>query len=73
MQVEFNGKMLEVTSVPFRPFSEPWAEYHLEDGSVLRFRSTVTQVVRAVTEKNADGSPLYITYSSNQMVVNPKE
>jgi hypothetical protein len=37
---------------------EPWAEYYLEDGSVLRLRQVVISVVK-LDEKDAQSNPVY--------------
>lgn len=70
MKVEYDNRIIEAELVGFIPFSEPWGEYHLDDGRVLRFRATIYRVLKALTEKAPDGSDLYIIQASNCTVVN---
>jgi hypothetical protein len=72
-KVQYNGKEVEGESIPFVPFKEPWAEYHLEGGDVLNFRATVTRVLRIPGEKNPDGSPVYFAISAIQVAVDIKD
>jgi hypothetical protein len=39
--------------------TEPWMEYELEDGSVLRARTTLVEVIRVDGEYDPDGNPVY--------------
>jgi hypothetical protein len=71
MKILFNGEMKEAQPVSFVPFKEPWAEYHLDDGTVIRFRSTISGVF-LLQEKDANGQPMYVSQSQNQMSVEPK-
>lgn len=44
--------------VDYAPKSEPWAEYQLENGAIMRVRAIVTKVI----DKNQtapDGFPIY--------------
>jgi hypothetical protein len=54
------GRETDVTDVPVLKASEPWSEYELEDGSVLRVRNVPTSVLRIDGQYNADGTPLYL-------------
>jgi hypothetical protein len=44
---------------------EEWNQYMLEDGSVLRARLIVSEVLRLVDVYNAEGDPVYIIKSTN--------
>ena len=72
MKIRVGNEMKDGDVVPFTPFNEPWAEYHLEDGSVVRFRSTITQVIK-LWDKGEGGDPVYVCQSTNQMSVEEKK
>jgi len=59
------AELVEVTSS-----QEPWSQYLLSDGSVLRTKAVVTEVWRVVDEYDADGNPLYVMKSGGVLVVN---
>ena len=65
VKVPFKGKMVDGTEVGFNAKSEPWAEYSLSDGAILRFRSVVTKVVRMDGEYDDQGNPIYFVNSQN--------
>ena len=46
-------------SLDFESKSEPWATYELEDGSIVKVRSTVTGVARLDGEFDGHGNPVY--------------
>ncbi len=54
-----DGREIDATVVPFRVGDEPWTEYLLEDGTVLRIRLVTSEVLRLDGEYDADGAPQY--------------
>ncbi len=44
--------------IPFEPVKEPWAEYQLADGNVLRIRYNMIAIYDT-GKKNPDGKPRY--------------
>jgi hypothetical protein len=59
------GREVEVADVPISKSTEPWSEYVLEDGSVVRFKSVATSILRVEGQYNpADGLPVYLVLSS---------
>ena len=62
------GEIVEVVRV-----NEHWSEYELADGSILRVRPVVVEVVRDNTQSTPDGEPLYHMKASliPNMRVNP--
>jgi hypothetical protein len=48
-----------MTRVRFESTSEPWTEYTLEDGSVVRCRLMVIAAKRREGEFNEQGKPIY--------------
>ena len=49
-----NGKQAKAQEVPFRIAHEEWSEYHLDDGTIVRLRTTATKIMRVL---NDDGNP----------------
>ena len=50
---------------------EPWAEYVLEDGTKIRTKQTVVNIVK-LDQKNPDGTPVYVLQGQPVMNVIPK-
>jgi hypothetical protein len=59
----------EGTEVGFRTSGENWNEYLLDDGTVLRLKLVVTEVVRVDSHHDPDGNPVYLVKSQNVMGV----
>lgn len=74
MKILVNDTELEATNVRFKPDSngEPWTEYLLEDGTVIRLRSVLVSVVRAENAWNTNGEPIYHwQHQTSTVVVSP--
>jgi hypothetical protein len=50
---------------------EPWSEYDLEDGTKLRMKQTVINVVR-LDDRDDDGNPMYSIQSQQTLSVIPR-
>jgi hypothetical protein len=62
-QINFMGRMIDVSEVPMRESNERFSDYTLEDGSVLRIKTVVTSFLRCDGQWDADGNPFYVTKS----------
>jgi hypothetical protein len=64
----------EVDGVPVtaQQSNEPWSEYLLEDGTVIRIKQVLTRAVR-LAEYDGDDNPVYLVQGTNVMVVSPPE
>jgi hypothetical protein len=51
--------------------NEPWSEYSLEDGTKLRMKQTIINVVR-LDDKDDNGNPLYSIQSQQILSVVPQ-
>ena len=71
MEIEYQGKMIEVDRVDFMERKEGWNEYQLTDGKIVRIKLIVTTIVKARDEKDQAGNTLYIIQSQN--IVAPVE
>jgi hypothetical protein len=58
------GKAMEVSDVPFTSSREPFSEYELEDGSVLKVRNVATSILRIQGQFTPDGRPIYIVLTT---------
>ena len=59
-----DGKMVDAVEVGFAVVKEEWNEYKLEDGTIIRFKSVVTQIART-KEYNENNEPIYVIKSKN--------
>jgi len=58
----------EVTEVGFRSTGEYWNEYLADDGSVIRMKLVVTEIMRVDGKYDDQGNPAYFVKS--QQVLN---
>jgi hypothetical protein len=49
--------------------TERWSEYKLSDGSTLRLKQVVAEVIRAENQWDPQGNPLYILKAAPVLVV----
>ena len=54
----------EGIEVPIKKSTEYWSELELEDGSIIRYKSTISRVLRVEDQYDPEGNPLYVTQSS---------
>lgn len=66
MKMQVGDKIVDGDRLDFTAIVEPWAEYHLEDGTVVRIKTVLTRVVKT-EEKNQLGNSVY-AWSTNQVV-----
>lgn len=64
-QQEF-GELVDVVDT-----KEPWSEYRLIDGTIIRTKQTLMQLVRLDTP-GPDGKPVYTMQTQPTVVVIPK-
>jgi hypothetical protein len=65
VQVPFQGKKVAGETVDFEVEKESWNVYALEDGTKLKMRTVLSQVVRLENQYNAQGDPVYFVMSQN--------
>lgn len=68
-----NGVEVDGTELPFRASTEEWNEYLVDDGTVIRFRAVVTDIVRLEGNYDQEGQPLYLVNSQNIVKVSAPE
>lgn len=67
------GSPLPTTEIGFRTSGEYWNEYLVDDGSVIRLKVVVTDVMRVDGAYDPEGNPMYVTKSTNIMTVSTPE
>jgi len=63
------GTNVPVTEVPIVERHEIPAEYHLEDGTIVRFATVATVVYRLDGQYDLEGNPMYIIKNGNVVTV----
>jgi len=60
---------IEATVVSFDVKEEPWSSYHLSDGSTIRLKTVVTEVLRAEGVHSDNGDPLYVVNTKHMVTL----
>ena len=64
-----DGNLLEGTVVDVEESTERFSEVRLGDGTILKTKLTVVEVVRLDDEWDNDGNPAYVVKSANVVTV----
>jgi hypothetical protein len=64
-----NGEEIEADVIGFRSTAEHFNEYLLDDGTVIRLKPVVTEVIRIEGQYDPMGNPAYIIQSTNVTAV----
>lgn len=67
--VSYLGNAYEGVVVDISEAKEPFGEFHLADGAVLKTKTTALEVVRVDSQRDAQGNPLYIINFGNMFLV----
>jgi hypothetical protein len=67
--IKWQGREVEGLEVRFRSNHEEWNDYTLEDGSSIRMKAVVSEIVRLDGEYDAEGNPIYLVKSTNVLVI----
>jgi hypothetical protein len=54
MKITINGKEIEASLIDHSAVTEPWSEYLLKDGTIIRCRLMVTRIYQVPTEEGQD-------------------
>lgn len=68
-----DGVERDAAEVGYRGSGEHWNEYLLDDGTVLRLKPVVTQILRIEGEYDANGDPAYMVQAMNVVSVSAPE
>jgi hypothetical protein len=69
VQVPWMGKTMDGVEVPVEESTERWSEIKLEDGTIIRVKQSVAQVIRVDGQYDAEGNPLYVVKSSPAVAI----
>jgi len=69
-KIKWQGREVDTLSIPFKSIKEDWNEYDLEDGTTLRMKAVVSDIVRVDGQFDPEGNPLYLVKAGNMVVVN---
>ncbi|MCH8185541.1 MAG: hypothetical protein IH862_05515 [Chloroflexi bacterium] len=72
-KVPYKGKQVDADDVSFTIVSEDWNRYQLHDGTEIRIRLVVRDILKIPREIDGEGTPVYSVRSSNVLVVRPSE
>ena len=67
--IKWQGRDVDGQEVRFRSNHEEWNDYTLEDGSNIRMKAVVSEIVRLDGEHDAEGNPVYLVKSTNVLVI----
>lgn len=69
VKIPLDGEAHEGTRIELRETTEPWTRVELADGSSIRIKHVVVDVVRLRDRFDSDGAPVYVVKSTNIMTV----
>lgn len=64
---------MSATEIGYRASGEHWNEYLVDDGTVVRIKLVVTEILRLEGQYDPQGNPLYRMTSTNVMSVSAPE
>jgi hypothetical protein len=65
------GKTVEAETMSFTPIQEPWSFYKLEDGTVIKLKLVVSNILKLPGTDAVTGLPQFLVRSSNVVGVEP--
>jgi len=68
-KTDFGGKQVDALEIGFKSVREDWNEYNLNDGSILRIKLVLADVLRIVGEYDSEDTPVYKLKTANMMIV----
>jgi hypothetical protein len=72
-KVAWQNGIVDGTEISFQVSREPWTEYLLDDGSVIKIKTVATEVVRLDDIHDASGDPIYTVKSTQIVAVSANE
>lgn len=68
-RVAFGGRTVDGEVIPVDESTERWSNIVLTDGTTIRLKPVVTDVIRLAGVFDAEGQPVYVVKSTNVMTV----
>jgi hypothetical protein len=72
-RVNLGTEQVDATEVGFRSSGENWNEYLVDDGTVVRMKLVVTEILRIDDRYDHEGNPQYFVKSTNVVAVSAPE
>jgi len=72
-KVRLGDQEVDGLEMPFQNIAEHWNEYLLSDGSVVRLKSVVTEIVKLDNRYDSEGNPQYLVKSAQVISVSASE
>jgi hypothetical protein len=69
VKIPYQGLTVDGEELDFKTVSEEWNEYQTSDGSTIRLKLVLTNIVKLLDKTDQDGNPIYVAKSSNVMAV----
>lgn len=63
-----DGKMVSATTIGFQVGGEHFNEYVLDDGTLLRLKPVMTEILRVDDMYDGEGNPVYVAKAQNVVV-----
>ena len=68
-KIDWRGRQVDAVEMDFQTRREDWSEYQLYDGTVLKMKTAVGEILRIEGEYDPEGNPVYQVKSTNVMMV----
>ena len=65
-QIQYKGQTVTGQSLSFEPSAEPWNQYRLEDGTIIKMKNVLMEVTR-LDQFDDKGNPIY-QFAAQQIV-----
>ena len=69
--VDIGGQKIGAETVEFTSTSEPWSSYQLKDGTTVKIKLVVSEVLKLDKTDPVTGFPQYLIKSSNVASIEP--
>ena len=64
-----DGREVEATVMPFQVGGEHWNEYVVDDGTIVKLKPVVTEIMRVDGHFDQNGDPVYVVQATNVLAV----
>jgi hypothetical protein len=72
-KVRIGNQDVDAVEMSFQTGGEHWNEYLLSDGSVLKLKPVVTQILKMVNQYDQEGNPVYVVKAANVVAVSASD
>ena len=69
VKIPYQAAMVDAEELDFQTMKEEWNEYQISDGSTIRIKLVMTNIVRLLDKRDQEGNPIYVAKTSNVMAV----